>query len=158
VTPHHASSILCGHDDDCVENDARILSSNQDPPILLLILIVGVQGEKAYPIGCSGRDPSFYDYERYVFPPKPGQPGQPQPNGGFLPIRNQDDFWILRRLGTGKFSDFEALDDAAGSKSNNNNPRNVATTTQPAIIDPHRSFQTAQREPFLQSKIHHRFP
>jgi hypothetical protein len=61
--------------------------------------IVGVRGDRAYPLGCSQQPPSYYNYDGYPFPP----PG--------LPIRSTDDYLLLRRLGAGKFSDvFEAVD------------------------------------------------
>eukprot|EP00531_Pseudo-nitzschia_arenysensis_P013289 CAMPEP_0116146766 /NCGR_PEP_ID=MMETSP0329-20121206/17344_1 /TAXON_ID=697910 /ORGANISM="Pseudo-nitzschia arenysensis, Strain B593" /LENGTH=197 /DNA_ID=CAMNT_0003642545 /DNA_START=25 /DNA_END=616 /DNA_ORIENTATION=- len=57
-----------------------------------------VNAEKAYPLGCSHRDPAYYDYENSVFPPVP-------------PIKTDQDFLLTRRLGAGKFSDvFEAVD------------------------------------------------
>lgn len=50
-------------------------------------------------MGCSGRPQSYYDYDNYPFPP---------PN---IAIKTTHDFQLLRRLGSGKFSDvFEAVD------------------------------------------------
>lgn len=58
-----------------------------------------VVAERAYPLGCSGKPPSYYDYENFSFPP----PG--------VSLKTTKDFQILRRLGSGKFSDvFEAVD------------------------------------------------
>lgn len=55
--------------------------------------------EKAYPMGCSDKPTSYYDYDNYPFPPK------------YTPIYNTEDYQITRRLGSGKFSDvFEAMD------------------------------------------------
>jgi casein kinase II subunit alpha len=75
--------------------------------LLWSILVVGsalqqqqlVGAERAYPLGCSGKPPSYYDYENFLFPP----PG--------VSLKTTKDFQILRRLGSGKFSDvFEAVD------------------------------------------------
>lgn len=74
--------------------------------ILLLIcticsgLLSGSQAaSRAYPQGCAGESPSYYDYDSYPLPPP------------HLPSRSHDDFALLRRLGAGKFSDvFEAVD------------------------------------------------
>ncbi|KAL7575994.1 hypothetical protein ACA910_000782 [Epithemia clementina (nom. ined.)] len=70
--------------------------------------------EKAYPLGCSGRDPNYYDYDRYPFPPRDPlilKVAAATEINGLPLIRTQDDFLILKRLGTGKFSDvFEAAD------------------------------------------------
>lgn len=58
-----------------------------------------VGAEKAYPAGCSQKEPSYYDYDNSVFPPLS------------LPVKSVDDYLLTRRLGTGKFSDvFEAVD------------------------------------------------
>jgi casein kinase II subunit alpha len=58
-----------------------------------------IVAERAYPLGCSGKASTYYDYENYPFPP----PG--------LPLKTTHDYQILRRLGSGKFSDvFEAVD------------------------------------------------
>jgi serine/threonine protein kinase len=55
--------------------------------------------DQAYPLGCSGKPPSYYDYDNFSFPP----PG--------IPLKATTDFQLLRRLGSGKFSDvFEAVD------------------------------------------------
>ena len=73
-----------------------------------------VGAEKAYPLGCAGRDPSFYDYERYPFPPKDPlvlKVAAATEICGLPLIRTPDEFLILKRLGTGKFSDvFEGVD------------------------------------------------
>jgi serine/threonine protein kinase len=58
-----------------------------------------VTAERAYPLGCSLQDRSYYDYESSIFPP----PG--------IPIKTTEDFMLVQRLGAGKFSDvFEAVD------------------------------------------------
>jgi len=56
-------------------------------------------GERAYPLGCSQRDPSYYNYDDFIFPPSESI------------VRSSDSYLLLRRLGSGKFSDvFEAVD------------------------------------------------
>ena len=55
--------------------------------------------EQAYPLGCSQKDPKYYEFENTVFPPTT------------VPIKSTDDYLLVRRLGAGKFSDvFEAVD------------------------------------------------
>jgi len=67
--------------------------------IFLILKIHFTKASRAYPHGCSGMSPSFYDYDSYPFPP---------PN---IPSKSHDDFYLLRRLGAGKFSDvFEAVE------------------------------------------------
>ncbi|CAB9516032.1 Mitogen-activated protein kinase HOG1 (Fragment) [Seminavis robusta] len=57
------------------------------------------EASRAYPLGCSGENPSFYEYDKYPFPP----PG--------VPTKTTDDYFIVERLGTGKFSDvFSAME------------------------------------------------
>jgi len=57
-------------------------------------------GGKAYPGGCANKLLSYYDYdETYSWPPPADL------------CRTSEEFWLLRRLGNGKFSDvFEALE------------------------------------------------
>jgi hypothetical protein len=58
-----------------------------------------VECSKAYPLGCSKEDSSYYDYDKYPFPP-------PE-----VPTKSTDDYFIVERLGTGKFSDvFSAVE------------------------------------------------
>ena len=68
--------------------------------ILILLARFGFcRSERAYPLGCSKEPLAFYDYQKNVFPP----PG--------LEVKTVDDYLIVQRLGTGKFSDvFEAVD------------------------------------------------
>jgi casein kinase II subunit alpha len=76
------------------------MGSGSTSPIHFLV----VTAERAYPAGCAGRDPSYYDYETTSsmtnsFPPS------------WVTVRSTDDYLLTRRLGTGKFSDvFEAVD------------------------------------------------
>jgi hypothetical protein len=58
-----------------------------------------VESSKAYPLGCSTEDSSYYDYDKYPFPP-------PE-----VPTKSTDDYFLVERLGTGKFSDvFSAVE------------------------------------------------
>jgi casein kinase II subunit alpha len=60
-------------------------------------IIVGA--DRAYPLGCSFQDRSYFDYKNAPFPPSG------------VPIKSTDDYLLIRRLGAGKFSDvFEAVD------------------------------------------------
>ncbi len=69
-----------------------------------------VNAEKAYPLGCSHRDPAYYDYENSVFPPVPINIGDGD-TMSHVPIKTDQDYLLTRRLGAGKFSDvFEAVD------------------------------------------------
>ena len=93
------------------------------PTALLFIclqLAPCICSEKAYPLGCSQRPPSYYDYENYAFPPTA------------LPVQSVDDFLLTRRLGTGKFSDvFEAVDvEAEKSLPGNKHPSVRSTGNQ----------------------------
>ena len=55
--------------------------------------------DRAYPLGCSKEPTSYYDYHKNEFPPSG------------LTLKTVDDYMIVQRLGTGKFSDvFEAVD------------------------------------------------
>lgn len=70
--------------------------------LLLLCLVSIISAERAYPLGCSTRGPSYYDFESTDFPPS---------SDDMLPIKSNDDYMLVRRLGAGKFSDvFEAVD------------------------------------------------
>jgi casein kinase II subunit alpha len=61
--------------------------------------IVLVRADRAYPLGCSLQDRSYFDYKNAAFPPSG------------VPIKSTDDYLLTRRLGAGKFSDvFEAVD------------------------------------------------
>eukprot|EP00536_Pseudo-nitzschia_multiseries_P006331 jgi/Psemu1/192864/e_gw1.133.55.1 len=75
-----------------------------------ILPLVPVRAEKAYPLGCSHRDPAYYDYENSVFPPVPMTIN----DVGMItnvPIKSNEDYLLVRRLGAGKFSDvFEAVD------------------------------------------------
>jgi len=75
-----------------------------------ILPLVPVRAEKAYPLGCSHRDPAYYDYENSVFPPVPVTINEV----GMItnvPIKSNEDYLLVRRLGAGKFSDvFEAVD------------------------------------------------
>lgn len=69
-------------------------------------IMVFVDASRAYPQGCIGRDPSYYDYDSTTslmtkeFPPSWLK----------VPVQSTADYKLIRRLGTGKFSDvFEAI-------------------------------------------------
>jgi len=79
---------------------------------IAILPFVQVRAEKAYPLGCSHRDPAYYDYENSVFPPVPITINDV--DVGMItnvPLKSNDDYLLVRRLGAGKFSDvFEAVD------------------------------------------------
>lgn len=65
----------------------------------VFLVVQSVLCERAYPFGCSPKDPSYYDYDACAFPP---------PN---IPLRATEDYLLVRRLGAGRFSDvYEAVD------------------------------------------------
>lgn len=67
--------------------------------VLMVFFPVASYAERAYPLGCSKEPTSYYDYGKSTFPPPD------------LPLKTVDDYLIVQRLGTGKFSDvFEAVD------------------------------------------------
>ena len=58
------------------------------------------RGELAYPLGCSTKPLNYYDFESAPFPPETD-----------VPIKSNEDYMLVRRLGAGKFSDvFESVD------------------------------------------------
>jgi casein kinase II subunit alpha len=58
------------------------------------------RAELAYPLGCSTKPSNYYDFESAPFPPETG-----------VPIKSNNDYMLVRRLGAGKFSDvFETVD------------------------------------------------
>ena len=85
-------------------------ATRRRPPALILWLLLSANApilgfsSRAYPLGCSREDPSYYDYENYPFPP-------PQ-----VPLKSTMDYNIIARLGNGKFSDvFSAIEVPSGS-------------------------------------------
>ena len=111
-----------------------------------------VRAEKAYPLGCSHRDPAYYDYENSVFPPVPITIGNSNSNDNngvadtitHVPIKTDQDYLLTQRLGAGKFSDvFEAVDaeqerrqkilsssgQPTSSSNNNNNSNNNSNSS-----------------------------
>jgi len=72
--------------------------------VVVVVGVVVVSGERAYPLGCSQQPPAYYDYkntnrQQYPFPPLG------------VAVKTRSDYLLVRRLGTGKFSDvFEAVD------------------------------------------------
>mmetsp|Transcript_16078 Transcript_16078/g.20012 ORF Transcript_16078/g.20012 Transcript_16078/m.20012 type:complete len:370 (+) Transcript_16078:79-1188(+) len=83
-----------------MKDEKHQLSSLLLHVLLLSSILNRSESSKAYPIGCANKPPSYYDYENaYPWPP----PKNLQ--------RVSDDFYLVRRLGSGKFSDvFEAVD------------------------------------------------
>ena len=74
--------------------------------------------EQAYPLGCSNQPSSYYDFESTSFPPEKD-----------VPIKCNDDYMLVRRLGAGKFSDvFESVDIQAQDRLRVGNSRKYAST------------------------------
>eukprot|EP00977_Amphora_coffeiformis_P001733 scaffold337_cov172-Amphora_coffeaeformis.AAC.7 len=88
--------------------------------------------DRAYPLGCSNEPKSYYDYHKNTFPP----PG--------LTLKNVNDYLIVQRLGTGKFSDvFEAVDvdlekdlKRQVSSSSSSKTMNTSSTLESTFVDP----------------------
>ncbi|GAX27422.1 hypothetical protein FisN_23Hh114 [Fistulifera solaris] len=92
------------------------------------------KGEKAYPLGCSQKPQSYYDYENNQFPSQT------------VLVRSVDDFALTRRLGTGKFSDvFEAVDVNLEKKITANKP--------PSFVDPRTLVVVKCLKPVAERKI-----
>ena len=108
--------------------------------VLGSIFLIGchsAHAEKAYPLGCSLQDPSFYNYEDFPFPPKTTSAFHQHntPNDA-IAIRDKGDFLITRRLGTGKFSDvFEAVDvSKCSSIASSSSSSSVSATIDPSTL------------------------
>ena len=85
-------------------------------------LITSSVAERAYPLGCSQQPPTYYNYDNYPFPPP-----------GTL-IGSTADYMLVRRLGSGKFSDvFEAVD---GKKEQTLIRSGLQTMKSPGDVDP----------------------
>jgi casein kinase II subunit alpha len=84
------------------------------------------KAEQAYPLGCSQKDPKYYEFENYPFPPPD------------VTIKSTEDYMLVRRLGSGKFSDvFEAVDVQLETQlldNNNNNKNDDALTIDPRTL------------------------
>jgi casein kinase II subunit alpha len=92
------------------------------------------KGEKAYPLGCSQKPQSYYDYENNQFPSQTGH------------VRSVDDYALTRRLGTGKFSDvFEAVDV--------NLEKKIAANKPPSVVDPRTLVVVKCLKPVAERKI-----
>ncbi|CAJ1920264.1 unnamed protein product [Cylindrotheca closterium] len=108
----------------------RILKRNLASPTVILlmaqtlsIIIAVVSAERAYPLGCSQQDRTYYDFENYPFPPPD------------FPIKTTDDYMLTRRLGSGKFSDvFEAVDVQLETKLLSPKGGGPATTIDPRTL------------------------
>lgn len=102
--------------------------------VLALTTIVHVRGEKAYPLGCSQKPQSYYDYENNQFPSQRTL------------VHSVDDYALTRRLGTGKFSDvFEAVD--------LNLERRIAKNKPPSVLDPRTLVVIKCLKPVAERKI-----
>lgn len=103
--------------------------------------------DRAYPLGCSNQPKSYYDYHKNTFPP----PG--------LTLKTVDDYMIVQRLGTGKFSDvFEAVDVEAETplKQQETNTSSVSTTTpqkSPFFVDPRTVVVLKCLKPVSERKV-----
>jgi casein kinase II subunit alpha len=104
------------------------------PPLLIRA------DSRAYPLGCSQKDPTYYDFESYSFPPT---------DDDGIPIKSTDDYMLVRRLGAGKFSDvFEAVDVQLEQLLLTNNNSN-----QQKIIDPRSLVVLKCLKPVAERKI-----
>ena len=78
---------------------STMVSSSWIALVAVCACVATVSSDRAYPLGCSQQPPTYYNYDSYPFPPP-----------GTL-IGSTNDYLLLRRLGSGKFSDvFEAVD------------------------------------------------
>jgi casein kinase II subunit alpha len=94
-----------------------------------------VFGERAYPLGCSQRDPSYYNYDDYIYPPR-----------DINLVKTTSDYLLVRRLGSGKFSDvFEAVDVAL--------ERKLPTTQLNHQVDPRALVVLKCLKPVSERKI-----
>ena len=92
-------------------------------------------GERAYPLGCSQRDPSYYNYDDYIYPPR-----------DINLVKTTSDYLLVRRLGSGKFSDvFEAVDVAL--------ERKLPTTQLNHQVDPRALVVLKCLKPVSERKI-----
>jgi hypothetical protein len=102
-----------------IMGECRVRAARTRPYIIIIVVVVTLMtritgGERAYPLGCSQQDPSYYDFDHASFPP---------PN---IPLRTTDDYLLVRRLGAGRFSDvFEAVDVTIGKPNDELDPRTM---------------------------------
>ena len=140
------------------------------PVLLLLSIRTFVGGERAYPLGCSLRDPSYYDYENFVLPGTDNATNgtkvthgkndeEEKENDNYkkniidVPIRSTNDFLLVRKLGAGKFSDvFEAVDAEHERQRNNISTRRRAPCTS-SMIDPDTLVVLKCLKPVAEHKI-----
>lgn len=110
---------------------------------LFLLLIPAAWAERANPLGCSQESPSFYDYQKSIFPPPD------------LPVKTVEDYLIVQRLGSGKFSDvFEAVD--VQREQDLTHPGNASSTLSSGaatVIDPRTVVVLKCLKPVSERKI-----
>jgi casein kinase II subunit alpha len=132
-----------------------VLSLFSSPQLLLLLVIIitsfVVHAERAYPLGCSLEHPSYYDYEP--------QPSSPFPPPG-LAVKTVNDYLLVKRLGTGKFSDvFEAVDAemernlAPSILTTTPTLTNVSPSTTTPFVDPRTIVVLKCLKPVSERKI-----
>ena len=96
--------------------------------------------ERAYPQGCSNQPPSYYDYysknaTNNIFPPPD------------LALKSVNDYFILQRLGTGKFSDvFEAVDASCTTST-------TTTSSSTNTVDPQSIVVLKCLKPVSERKV-----
>lgn len=97
------------------------IQSNRNMRSLLFFMLIQAPllalCSKAYPIGCANKPPSYYDYEFEQSPNENNEQYQLLRMIGVkhlnIPQETSENFWLLKRLGNGKFSDvFEAVIDS----------------------------------------------
>ena len=94
--------------------------------------------DRAYPLGCSNEPPSYYDYHKNVFPPPD------------LTLKTVDDYMIVQRLGTGKFSDvFEAVDVGVEKELKNAS----SASSSPTFVDPRSVVVLKCLKPVSERKV-----
>jgi len=117
---------------------------------LAITIATFVRAEKAYPLGCSLHNPSYYDYENSVLPSNTctststtttndkkndddggNGNGNGKNNSIDVPIQSIENYLMVRKIGAGKFSDvFEAVDVDAEHERQNNKIIVRTTTTR----------------------------
>lgn len=108
--------------------------------LFLAIFLGSASAERAYPQGCSNEPTSYYDYNKNVFPP------------AGLTLKTVDNYMIVQRLGTGKFSDvFEAVD--VGLEKELKNATSSAASSAPTFVDPRSVVVLKCLKPVSERKV-----